>query len=270
MELKDFHYRVTGVGAEASSVPNSAPWVIFIHGLLGAGANWRRITPAFEGDFRVLVYDQRGHGKSFKPARGYAPEDFADDLKFLMDELKIEKAFIVGHSMGGRNALTFTYKYPERVEKLVIEDIGPEAYVQDESSLVARLRSVPVPFPNKKAAKEYLLTHFPDPKLGQYFYTSIKELPNGQATWIFDLDVVAEIISLGRGVERWYELEGIRCPTLVVRGSESDELSRDVFEKMKACGPWVKGVEIAGAGHWVHFDKPDEFISIVRDFILSP
>src|ERR1700722_10818094 len=142
MTIKDFHYFISG----RPQSDKTAPWIVFLHGMLGSAANWRRITPAFEGDFRILVYDQRGHGKSFHPLRGYAPEDFAEDLRFLMDHLEIEKANLVGHSMGGRNALCFSGLSPERVSHLVIEDIGPEGSVKNGLELVKKLKAVPVPF----------------------------------------------------------------------------------------------------------------------------
>jgi esterase len=262
MKLTDYNYHIQGsVGA---------PWLIFLHGLLGNAGNWRRITPAFEADYRILTYDQRGHGRSFKPESGYAPEDFAADLLYLMNELKIDRANLVGHSMGGRNAFCFGAQHPERIFKLVIEDIGPEASFDSGPGLVDLLRSVPVPFTDKKRAKEYLLgPTFGDPGLGSYFYTSITALADGRATWNFDMKMVEEIVTKGRGAHRWNEIRALKIPTLVIRGEKSGELSHEEFQKMLKANSRISGVEILGAGHWIHTEKPDEFIAAVKDFLKN-
>src|SRR4051812_15499994 len=111
MKLQDFHFLHSSAGSDR-------PWIVFLHGLLGSAANWRRVTPLFSKNYNVLALDQRGHGKSFKPTKGFTPKDFARDLKFIFDELKIPKAIVVGHSMGGRNAIAFAALYPELVTKL--------------------------------------------------------------------------------------------------------------------------------------------------------
>src|SRR4051812_14696740 len=115
MTLQNFHHQITG--------KKGGPWLVFLHGLLGSTRNWMNIVPAFEENWQVLNIDQRGHGKSIKRDSGYAPQDFAQDLKEILSELKISEAVLVGHSMGGRNALTFTSLFPQMVKKLVLEDI---------------------------------------------------------------------------------------------------------------------------------------------------
>lgn len=117
--LQQFHYKITGP-------PSGRPWV-FLHGLMGYLHNWASVIRSLDATEKCLTYDQRGHGQSFKPAQGYAAKDYAEDLKLIIDELGFKKIILVGHSMGGRNALHFASAYPERIEKLVIEDIGPKA-----------------------------------------------------------------------------------------------------------------------------------------------
>ena len=241
--------------------------MIFLHGLLGSAANWRRISSAFEADFQILALDQRGHGRSFKPPHGYAPEDFAGDVKFLMDHLSIERAILVGHSMGGRNAICFASLFPERIDKLVIEDIGPVAVPEAGARILEMLRGVSVPFSEKIQAKEYFLGEFGDPKVGGFLYTDIVEDSSGRWNWTFDLKNIEEIVEKGLEQTRWREFENIKCPTLVIRGEYSDELSRIEFEKMTARQPRARGVEIKGTGHWVHIEKPVEFIRELKNFV---
>lgn len=267
--LQNFKYELQG--------PDNAPKLVFLHGVMGSGANWRKITPQFQKDFRILTYDQRGHGWSFKPPSGYAPEDYSEDLRKILDELGWEKINLVGHSMGGRNALRFTHDYPHRVEKLVIEDIGPQGQPAAMEKTLAMVEMVPAPFTSKAAAKEYFLGEFKQ-KLGgdqrahilaQYFYTNIESLPDGQATWRFSKDAIIQSLRAGHFHPRWHEVEVLRIPTLFIRGQYSEDFPRDEYEKVIQLNSNVRGVEIPDAGHWVHYDQADEFSRVLRQFLLE-
>ena len=169
--------------------------------------------------------------------------------------------------MGGRNALCFAHLYPQFVQKLVIEDIGPEGSVNQGQLLAKMLKNIPVPFKNRKLAKEYFFNDLGDPKLGAYISTNMTVDLGGQVVWNLDLDGIIETIEKGRGSVRWNEVKDLTCPTLVIRGENSEELEISEFEKMKKINPCVVGVEIPRAGHWVHTDQPKPFIRLVKDFL---
>ncbi len=265
--LQNFKYEIT-------PEPH-AHKLVFLHGVMGSAANWRRVIPAFQKDFQVLAYDQRGHGWSFKPASGYTPEDYSLDLKMILDELGWNKISLVGHSMGGRNALHFAQKYPQRIEALVIEDIGPEGNVDAMKKTIAMVEMVPAPFSSKLAAKEYFEHQFVEKLgggpgaqvLGQYFYTNIENRPDGTADWRFSKNAILSSLLSGHFKPRWDAVEDLRIPTLFVRGEHSNDFPRVEYDKVLAVNPAIRGVEVAGAGHWVHFDKPQEFVAVVRGFL---
>jgi len=242
------------------------PKLVFLHGVMGYAANWRRIMPAFEDTYDILAYDQRGHGRSFQPESGYGPEDYAQDLKNILEALQWEQVILVGHSMGGRNALHFAYKYPQHVHKLVIEDIGPDANPEGVSGILKILEKVPVPFKDKKLAKEFLYNEF-EPVLGAYLYSNIEETKDGIWGWRFYKEGIIESVQEGRKKERWDELRGLKMPTLVLRGERSQDLPLDVFQRMGKENALVKLVEIKNAGHWVHSEQPDEFIQQLKIFL---
>lgn len=264
--LQNFKFELMG--------PESGKKVVFLHGVMGSGANWRRVTPAFSKDYRVLTYDQRGHGWSFKPPAGYTPEDYALDLKLILDELNWDHVAIVGHSMGGRNALHFAHKFPQRVSALVIEDIGPEGNKTAMQKTIDMVEMVPAPFASKADAKNYFETEFVQ-KLGgssgakvlsQYFYTNIEQQNDGRADWRFSKKAILATLLDGHFKPRWDAVRDLRVPTLFVRGERSVDFLREEFEKVLAINPQIRGVEIADAGHWIHFDQPQAFINCVRDF----
>ena len=257
--LNQFHYQIYG--------DSSSPKLVFLHGLMGFGANWRKIVSGLEDNYNILTLDQRGHGRSMKPEAGYAPENYADDLNEILNELGWERIHLVGHSMGGRNALNFASRFPRRVISLVIEDISPESKLSDVEKYEKLLGRVPTPFKSKKEAKEFLMNDFGDAVLGNYFYSNLVENDEGLVDWRFSKSGILESVKRGRQVDRWEEWRGLKMPTLLVRGENSNDLPQETYERMLAENSNVKGVIIEGAGHWVHFDKPEEFTNIIRQFL---
>lgn len=259
--LNQFHYQIYG--------QESSPKLVFLHGLMGFGANWRKIVSGLEDRFQILTFDQRGHGRSMKPESGYAPDDYADDLLEILNQLGWQKIHLVGHSMGGRNALNFASRFPQRVISLVIEDISPESKISDVERYEKLLGRVPTPFQTKKEAKEFLLNDFGDPVLGNYFYSNLVENDEGLVDWRFSKKGILESVKMGRQVDRWNEWKSLKMPTLLVRGENSQDLPQDIYEKMLKENSRVEGVVIKNAGHWVHFDQADEFLRVLKTFLLA-
>ena len=263
--LQNFKFEIHG--------DDSKPKMVFLHGLMGSGVNWRKIVSQLKADFQILIFDQRGHGRSFKPESGYTPEDYSIDLKLILDELGWRKLHLIGHSMGGRNALRFAFKYPGYLSSLVIEDIGPEGNPEAMERTLKLLDLVPAPFPDKATAKSFFDNDFPElvknhPQrkiIGPYLYTNIEEKEDGLADWRFYKDGILDSLKLGHFQERWEEVESIKCPCLWIRGELSEDLTQAEFEKIQR-NPSIEAVEISGAGHWVHFDKPAEFIQVLKTF----
>jgi esterase len=249
-------------------------WV-FVHGLMGYGQNWRKIISGLESTERCLTYDQRGHGRSIKPETGYSPEDYADDLKRIVDELGWTNFVLVGHSMGGRNVLNFASRYPEYVSHLVVEDIGPEMKTKAHEYYEYLLNLVPTPFASRDAAKKYFFEDFvktaktrePIMVMANYFYANMTELADGTVDWRFSKNGILESVKAGHKNERWDEIEGLRMPTLWVRGARSQELTHENYAKILQKNPLIRGVEIADAGHWVHSDQPQAFIDAIKMFV---
>lgn len=265
--LNNFNHVFLGKGAKK---------LVFLHGLMGYGLNWRTLAKDFEADFEILLFDQRGHGKSFQPSSGYAPEDYADDLKKILGELGWQKIFLVGHSMGGRNALNFAYRFPEYVDRLVIEDIGPESDPAGEKSIRDLIELVPVPFQKKEEARDFFQKDFAKlykgaenaRMIGLFLYSNL-EGEAGNINWRFSLPGILESVRLGRVSDRWHEVKALTMPTLVIRGEKSKDLSQKNYEQIIECNPNIQGVVIPGAGHWAHADKPKEVAQALKEFLRS-
>ena len=120
-----FHYLQVGSG----------PNLIMLHGLMGNQAIWHlRMVPMLRSMFRVTTYDLRGHGRSDIPPTGYTTGDMATDLCALMDALHIERAHVVGHSLGADVALHFALRHPDRVDSMMLIEAGIPALVNDRKN----------------------------------------------------------------------------------------------------------------------------------------
>lgn len=264
--LDQFNYQITGL--------TSGPKLVFLHGLLGSHANWRKITSILSDSYHILAFDQRGHGRSFHARDGYSPEKFAEDLHLILEELQWNAVAVVGHSMGGRNALAFAHLWPQSVTKLVIEDIGPSPDPNPRPRVRQWIEAVPVPFATRDDAKTYFHGPFTEmvngdgqgKALADFFYSNMTEV-DGVITWRVDVKGVIESLLAGRMTSQWQEWEGLKVPTLLIRGEHSRDLPRATYLEMLQRNPRVRGVEIEGAGHWVHFDQPHRFVEELRAFL---
>jgi esterase len=264
--LKNFNYQIAG--------NPQGHKLVFLHGLMGSAANWMKIAPAFHADFHVLTYDQRGHGRSFHPSDGYTPRDYAMDLMHILDELGWNSSALVGHSMGGRNALEFAGLFSQRVKALVLEDIGPDASFTAMERILKMLELVPVPFASRAQAKEFFTTEYPElirfypqPQVvSRFFLSNIETKPDGSLNWRFDAQGIVASLRAGRNEDRWDSFANLKMPVMVVRGQNSADLPPPVYLKMLAINPRAEGVEIPDAGHWVHFDRPEAFIRVLKQF----
>ena len=265
--LERFYHQITG--------SDSSPKLVFLHGVMGFAANWRRIAKAFEGEFQVLAFDQRGHGRSFHAPTGYAPEDYAGDLTAILEDLGWDEINLVGHSMGGRVAYHFAARHPERVTRLVIEDIGPSMHPTASSLVLRLLDAIPVPFASKREARSWFDSEFmrlfagePQTKgLAEYLYANLTENRAKQVVWRFSEAGIRETLAQGRRLERWDDIHSLRMPTLLIRGESSRDLPRELFLRMLQENPGIEGVEIKGSGHWVHSDQPNRFVSVLGRFL---
>jgi esterase len=267
--IENFNYQITG--------HEQGPKLVFLHGLMGSGANFRSIAKAFESEYHILTFDQRGHGRSFQPDSGYHPRDFASDLKKILDDLQWERIHLVGHSMGGRNAVEFAAHFAQRVISLVIVDIGPESSTGAIGRIQKLLDLVPTPFDSRTAARNFFELEYPqrisfNPQpevVSRFFLSNIEEKPDGKYDWRFAKDAIFSAMREGRQEDRWDALGNLRMPVLVIRGETSKDLPRDVFDKMLSLLPNGRGVEVPGAGHWVHADQPEAFKTALKQFFDS-
>ena len=243
------------------------PPLILLHGGSAHAHWWDHIAPVLAHDFHVLALDLRGHGDSswVSGAPAYQIEDYVADLTEFVSRLALPAFVLVGHSLGGFIAMSYASIYPSHVRALVVIDIGPRIggsrimrllqrmpspVYADEADVYARFRLLP----QETSATPALLHHVA--------WHSVRQQRDGCFALKFDR------ATLGREPrDLRAQLPSIHCPTLIFRGSESHNLSTEALAEMVRLCPQARGREIAGAGHHVFLDKPEEFLTAVQNFV---
>ncbi|HZA21429.1 MAG TPA: alpha/beta hydrolase [Dehalococcoidia bacterium] len=253
----------------------SSPVMVLLHGLRGHAHSWDDVSAALCGDYRVLALDQRGRGESDWAGDGdYSTSAYVSDLLDFCDALKLDRFILAGHSMGGRNSISFAGRHSDRLQKLIIVDIGPTVDPAGSQRITQELISVPEEFDSFEDVVAYMggQNRFAsDAVLRRRLQYATRELPNGKIGWRYDLVTIREQRRRGTAPpeDLWPLLPNIACPTLVVRGKQSDLLSAEVAQRMIQNLPDAKLVEVDRAGHMVFEDNSSDFIDAVKVWLSS-
>lgn len=253
----------------AAAAPDG-PVVTILHGFTGHARQADLVAPALVPAHRVLALDQRGHGDS-DPADVYGAKPMVDDLVAVLDALGVERAALVGHSLGGIVATATAALHPGRVTALVVGDIGPEVAPEGiariQRSVAERDVFVSVDDAFEQQAR---LNPTADPAaLRHRVEHNLRELPDGTLTWKYD-----RALRDGRARhdhfapdEQWALWSAITVPVLVLRGECSDVLSEEIAGRMLAANPYARLVTIPGAGHSIATDAPQAVAAALVDFL---
>jgi esterase len=240
--------------------------VVLLHGLFGYGlGHFGDLMARLGPRFRFIALDQRGHGLSDHAAE-YTWDRLVEDVALLTDHLRLERYDVVGHSMGGRVALIFASRFPARVRRLVISDMGPE---QPPRAGLPRpeIRSSFADVDEAvRAMQERARGPDPDPLIRRFVAGNLRSLPDGRWTWRYDPAIGAAI----RGIiaqDHWDAVAEIRCPALLLRGGASDTLTAEVAARMTRELASCSLVEFAGCGHPLWREAPAAFAGAIDEFL---
>lgn len=242
------------------------PATLLLHGIGNYARYWDFFADAIARRLRLVATDARGHGESGRPADGYAPEEFVADALAVLDALAIDRALVVGHSMGGTHAIRLAAAHPDRVERLVIVDAGTEA--MREGSDRARRLSLERPERFEYADDALAYLRRTSPGYSEDVYKNrmrwLFREDAGDLVWRSSREALASIMS-SRASDLADALRAVRCPVLLVRGTRSNVLSAEVAQRMIKTLTDGRLVEL-DAGHNVALDRPAELANAVVEF----
>lgn len=253
---------------------SGAPTVVLLHGFAGHARSWDHVSAALADRFRVLALDQRGHGDSDRAPHGdYTVRTMAGDLRQFSDALCPGSFSLVGLSMGGRISIAYAAAHPGRVERLVLVDIGPEIAPAGLARIRTTVSNVPEEIESEEHAYQLLRAAAPrysEPLLRHRLRHSFNRLPDGRLTWKYDKVLRDQTRQGTRDIPNlWPDLARVTCPTLIVRGVESDVLTPETAKRMLETLKDGRLAEIPDAGHTVPGDHPEAFIKAIRAFLAS-
>jgi pimeloyl-ACP methyl ester carboxylesterase len=242
----------------------AGPPLLILHGLFGCWDNWHPVAKALSQRFGVYVPDLRNHGHSFHSPR-FDYEAMTDDVERLMDALAIRRATLIGHSMGGKLALRFAARHPERAQRLIVVDITPKASRATFGDAIEALGRLDLhSIGALKDADAKLRSAIADPVTRLFLLKNLEHLPVGTYRWKVNLDAIRQNLPLILGP---VAVGVFRGPCLFIRGAESDYVRDDDWPDIKAVYPQAQLVTLPGAGHWPHVENKTAFLSAVGDFL---
>ena len=246
---------------------------IALHGFALNAHSWDEVAPALSRRLRVLAFDQRGHGLSDRAPEmaGYSRDHMVADIEGIVVALGLERPVLIGHSMGGMNALTYAGRHPDDVRALILVDVGPEVSV-DGADDVLRFVAGPYELESLDAWVDHTHQYYPwrsKERIRARLEVSLRKTPEGKLAKQYDERFRQADFG---GVQRsrddlWALARAIRCPTLLVHGGSSRVLTREMAEAFASRVDKLRLVTIPGAGHSVAGDKPEEFLRATTSFL---
>ncbi|WP_057938522.1 alpha/beta fold hydrolase [Algoriphagus resistens] len=238
--------------------------LIILHGLFGSADNWFSISKELKDHYTLYLIDQRNHGDS-PQSDDWNYEVMVEDLKELMDNEGLKKAYLMGHSMGGKTAMNFALRYPDKVEKLIVADIAPRYYAVHHQRILEGLNALDLnEIQSRKEADEELSKYVPEVGVRQFLLKSLGRDSDG-FQWKINLPVITEKINeVGKALP---EGESFTGPTLFLAGANSSYIQQSDIDDIDAFFPNNVVEFIADAAHWLHAEQPDAVVEEIRKFL---
>lgn len=238
--------------------------LIILHGLFGSSDNWLTQAKILSSQYKVFTIDQRNHGQS--------PHDEAFDYTVMVEDLlefvedhQLQNPIVLGHSMGGKTAMNFAIRHPDRLEKLIVVDISPRPYDLEHYIIVKGLNAIPInTLTSRNDADAILSEYVSEPDVRQFLLKNLQRKAEGGFSWKINLPVIGQKLS-NIGLDLQFEGK-FEKPALFIRGSRSNYVLDSDKSKIKEIFPKSSLITME-TGHWVQAEKPKEFVDVVIQWL---
>ncbi len=245
----------------------SGPAVILLHGLFGTGGNLGALARALAGDYTVYSPDLPNHGRSAWMANATLAS-LASAIDDWMEQLHLESAAFVGHSLGGKIGMELALTQPQRVDALAVADIAPVAYPSHHDEVFAALEAVHGAGVRSRAhAAELMAEYLQEDGVIQFLLMSLKRGGDGHYDWGFNLEGLKRDYGAVRAAPDVQK--PFSGPVLFIKGGDSDYILPEHRDSVLRLFPGAELKVMPGCGHWLHAQQPALFNSIVRRFLGS-
>jgi len=240
--------------------------VVLLHGLFGAAQNWGAIQKRLATGHRVLALDLRNHGAS-PPGPSMDYPVMAEDVAETLTALGALPATVVGHSMGGKVAMALALSRPQAVARLAVADIAPVAYPPALRAYVTAMRELPLsPGMTRREADAALAAAVPEAGIRAFLLQNLRFGADAPA-WRLGLDEIAAAMP---SIEGFPEFDArYEGPALFLSGERSDYIRPEHQGLIRALFPAARFATVPAAGHWVHAENPEGFLTLLEPFLDS-
>lgn len=250
MTLK-LHYKKTGDGSKNP--------MIILHGLFGSGSNWNRLAAKLAAERTVYMVDLRDHGRS--PHTDTINYDLmAEDIKDLILTFGLKSTTVLGHSMGGKVAMTLALNNPDCVSELIVVDIAPVNYLNRHQDVIDAMLKLDLSKLENRDDADALLA-IENTNMRQFILTNLVRGENSYE-WRVNLKLIAESINV---ICAFPDIKtSYTANTLFIRGGDSDYISKAYEAEIKQLFPNSQIETINNAGHWPHISHPADMLSLLE------
>jgi esterase len=250
-----------------STLGSGKPLVV-LHGLFGSGKNWQSQARQFANQFKVFTVDLRNHGQSFH-ADEMNYSIMAEDVAQLLYRLELSACDILGHSMGGKVAMTLALQNPDLVARLIVADIAPVTYFHHYDDLIDPLLALSLETIDSRAQADQLLRqNIPEDQLRAFLLQNLVRESTGWR-WRVNWSVIQRDMEWLTGFGDLPQDWRIDLPVLFIRGANSDYVSETEIAVIEQHFSNYRLETIEDAGHWLHAEQPESFNRLVLEFLQS-
>lgn len=248
------HYQISGSGQP----------LLIIHGLFGSSDNWKMLAKKLSEHVQVITVDLRNHGRS-PHSMDQDYKLMADDIAELIRDLGIQKLDLIGHSIGGKVAMTFSHDYPDYCRKLIVVDIAPKHYLPEHNSIFKALLSLDLSLFTKRSEIDKTLSKSIADKATRQFLLMNLDTSGDRITWRINLPSLFD--NYPQLLQAVCIEHPITIPTFFIKGSLSNYIQDQDSQLIASVFSNSEIHTIEQAGHWLHAEQPEAFLIKINEFL---